>query len=154
MSGDAGDGEGEETSDIILLLTSKPKGEAAASARHTNDTRAGQYIEHLPNQASDTLGKLRISNSNGQTNASATVHTLGTSPTTIILPKRVPQTNAKQIGSAQGKSPNGGEGSSQLYALGRLTLHPNRARLIILILRSDGGPPNADGFVLRERKPR
>lgn len=43
-----------------------------------------------------------------QMNASETVHTLGTSPTTITLPKRVPQTNAKQIGSAQGKSPNGG----------------------------------------------
>lgn len=68
MSGDEGDGEGEETSDIILPFTSKPIGEAAASARHTNDTQARQYIEHLPNQASDTLGKLQISNSNGQTN--------------------------------------------------------------------------------------
>lgn len=50
-SEDEGDGEGEGTSDIILLFTSKPMGEEAASARHTNDTQARQYIEHLPNQA-------------------------------------------------------------------------------------------------------
>lgn len=39
---------GEAASGAILLLSSKPREEAAASDQHTNDTQARQHIEHSP----------------------------------------------------------------------------------------------------------